>query len=148
MERVERGSSTWISLVATPSEKVGLAAATASSGREVTPEGSASYEEAWIRLWSRCFTVNLKKTLCSFTATLGMSQWRGGHKRLELEIRAKKKKKKKETGSIQVRGCVRDQGTRMKKVLRFPESMKQLYHDQAAIVERMGDPTVGCPAGL
>ena len=55
--------SMWMSLVATPSEKEGLAAATDSSGREVTPNGSDSSGGAWIRFCKRCFNRNLKNTL-------------------------------------------------------------------------------------
>jgi len=62
MEREVKGSM-WMSLVATPSVKDGLAAATDSSGRVVTPNGSECCEEVWIRFCKRCFKRNLKNTL-------------------------------------------------------------------------------------
>lgn len=64
--------SIWISFVATPSVKEGLAAATVSSGRDVTPNGLDSSGGDWIRFCNRCFKRNLKNTLYSFTATLGI----------------------------------------------------------------------------
>lgn len=62
MEREVKGSM-WMSLVATPSVKEGFGAATDSSGREVTPNGSGPSGVDWIRVCKRCFNRNLKNTL-------------------------------------------------------------------------------------
>lgn len=62
MEREAKGSM-WMSFVATPSAKEGLAAATTSSGRVVIPNESECWEEVWIRFCKRCFKRNLKNTL-------------------------------------------------------------------------------------
>ena len=42
--------------------------------RSISVAGSASSGDTWIRLWSCCLRLNLKRKFCSFTATEGISQ--------------------------------------------------------------------------
>lgn len=69
-ERQDDGSI-WMSLVATPSVKEGLAAAMVSSGRDVTPKEVLVVK--WMRLCKRRLSINLNKRLYNLTATLGIA---------------------------------------------------------------------------